>query len=465
MPTRLTAIFVLAFAACADRPEPLDVSPADYVQPAPDPIAQLGIHLARAMSDPLLRQQILKDLRDSPFPGHRIHFQSYLAGKAGALLLERMVSVSGQSRTDLFSSLARAQPLELAVSASLDRVSWTGTDDIVVVATSLSKDDLFLGPYVRGFDVKGEPHDVSLFGRYSRPVLSLMQASFDFGNNPERARLSVPPRSRSTISTFEAEFTDCDPETAIIPCDPPDDPTALRPGPSTHVGSDCSNLTYTTSDPSADLDSDGIKDSCELAFAEAFQPRLIFNTIEAYAAREPYWTVQRIGNPPWLTIMYLLSYYYDGPPYAHHGDSEWIRVVLAPSNNTDSWAIVYATLSAHWGVCCWGDETRTFNGQQLSYVLGRPSVYVSNNHHANYESEARCDDRVGDECSANYGYNTSLVSVVAGANLGSRWSRFDLDAGLAGQNDCTRSRISPGYDPHSGWECFFSTSSLGLFRV
>ena len=55
----------------------------------------IGRALAIALNSGAIRQQVLEDLRDSPFPKHHIHLPSYLSGPRGASLLTALAEVAG----------------------------------------------------------------------------------------------------------------------------------------------------------------------------------------------------------------------------------------------------------------------------------------------------------------------------------------------------------------------------------
>lgn len=258
------------------------------------------------------------------------------------------------------------------------------------------------------------------------------------------------------MSTFSEEFADCDPDIAIIPCDPEDVSGPPSLGPTISVGSDCGpqfgGITTTVS--SLDADGDYLKDHCEWALASAFQPLLRFSLQESHSGREPYWIVERIGYEGSLSIMYMLSYYYDGPLFTHQGDSEFIRLKLNASGG--GWAISWAFLSAHWGAGFGQDWSQHVAGGNLSYEMGRPVVFVSKNHHANYRSYTRCNDHYFEGCTP-LASAAVLVGTDGTRDVGSRMFPYDLDVGMSGVNTCTRSKASPGVAPRPGIECFFST--------
>jgi len=238
-------------------------------------------------------------------------------------------------------------------------------------------------------------------------------------------------------------------------------------GPPANIEPGCQAVAggYSAVDGSNDRDVDGIKDECEQILAKAFEPQLVFAVGETLAGREPHYTATLVNG--YIHIGYLLSYYYDGRPVSHHGDSEFIITVFHPG----AMAIKAITTSAHWGATFgwWFDETRTYAHHEYTYTGPRPWIYVSGAHHGNYNTEYRCDQRSYDDCDAiGVGYNQRAGWGYAGGdgirpdnNIGSEAHPFDIDELFGAQSpDCTRSD-DPGNRP--GTECYFNTAYNSKF--
>lgn len=148
--TFFSTVLVLVLAVCTDvtPTTPNNVSPPPHVSvqdpenlPARQPgdslaASSLAQALASAFEDPGLRQQILSDMRDSPFPRHAIHIGSYLAGQRGAALRVAAMSRSGIPSASLLAKAAVRGGLQLAMRRPMDRAEWTGTPDIVVAGSA-----------------------------------------------------------------------------------------------------------------------------------------------------------------------------------------------------------------------------------------------------------------------------------------------------------------------------------------
>src|SRR3954469_19784389 len=85
-----------------------------------------------------LRQQLLDDMRDSPFEQHSLALGPYLRGQRGDALLSAIATAAGVSRGRVESALGPNSDagLFLVVPRSGDRYTWDATDPIVVVGTA-----------------------------------------------------------------------------------------------------------------------------------------------------------------------------------------------------------------------------------------------------------------------------------------------------------------------------------------
>lgn len=151
-------------------------------------IERLGRSFALALQDTSLRMQLLQDLRDSPFPQHSIHLQSYLAGKRGFSISEATARVSRLSTREFVSALARLPALEISVSSKVDRISWTGSSDIHVVATGSDLRARLTRGTLVGYNVRGGSSSVSLGKKESFPIVSILPADNFFGADAETKR-------------------------------------------------------------------------------------------------------------------------------------------------------------------------------------------------------------------------------------------------------------------------------------
>lgn len=96
-------------------------------------------NIAMALQDRALRTRILNDLRNSRFTEeHKLELASYLRGESAGVLLEKISSVTGQSREDLLLLLSSIRPMEFYMPSSVHRGLWRGGDDLLVA--SLLKD-------------------------------------------------------------------------------------------------------------------------------------------------------------------------------------------------------------------------------------------------------------------------------------------------------------------------------------
>ena len=102
-----------------------------------DDAAEVGPLAARAialaMAEPQIRQQILGDMRDSPFSEHKLVLQDYFATTAGARVLDA-IQRAGIDSDKLRSAVQDARRIQFYVPSTDQRSSWQGTADVLVVA-------------------------------------------------------------------------------------------------------------------------------------------------------------------------------------------------------------------------------------------------------------------------------------------------------------------------------------------
>jgi len=185
-------------------------------------------------------------------------------------------------------------------------------------------------------------------------------------------------------------------------CPVPDlDPTA----PGVYNGwseSRCFNPTAT-----ADVDGDGIVDSCERALAADFGPYMRQSLSECSWAEtdtqlmrlkgEYYYVVVKDASGLMTQIVYLPSYYRDCGYHGHAGDSEFIGVKVDFNTTSNHWLTQSVFLSAHCGADIAGIPTdancRLLPASWFAYPtknLGAPVVWVSAEKHANYRNHDDC---------------------------------------------------------------------------
>ena len=206
------AALVLLLSACHDDPAGLGDSQGSPRQEAvvSAPTFRQALQMqtvaravALSLGDPELRQTLLEDLRDSPFPQHRIHLRGYLVGGPVG---QRVGEILGLESGGIASLLAGLPDLEISMPIPLDRARWTGSADIVVVGTAGTISSAAAELVMRGFNVAGEPVEFSAFRQQRFPSIAIARSEVAFGSNPEEVRRSAPKQSRPTVSTREEEF-------------------------------------------------------------------------------------------------------------------------------------------------------------------------------------------------------------------------------------------------------------------
>jgi hypothetical protein len=189
MVNRSHGVAALIFiAACTDRgvtPPPITETalppPAPPARPAssasakrPEALAQM---VATALKNPAFRAYLRAQLDASPFPEHKLQFQTFLAANSGRAL--RQVATENRVSQEALTDRARsAIALEAYFPVPAHRAAWTG-DEHVLVATALTDDD----PPV-AFDTDGRRQVLDPATPPATPVLALVPVETDFAVRP-----------------------------------------------------------------------------------------------------------------------------------------------------------------------------------------------------------------------------------------------------------------------------------------
>ncbi|MEJ7758279.1 MAG: hypothetical protein WKF55_01675 [Gemmatimonadaceae bacterium] len=393
----------------------------------------LARFVAIALSDESLRRALFEDLRDSPFPQHRIHLSSYLRGSRGVLLADKVSRATGISRVELARLASVRGGLQIVLRRSVDRLSWRGTADIAVKGISLTLGER--GQKFRSspgseiaYSVLGTPMPHGILTDSKYPFLEITAAETDFGADPEAKRSAAAKQVRNTVGTIEEELavyrqrgdSSIKANGGLTPrrvdeCPPegcgdggPPRPTGVSIPSGKNYG-DCFRPGYF--DQTVDRDQDGVDDGCEYELAAAFRPQMVFMSDDCDTRRAPHFAVRQSNSPDWggvIYIFYALSYVYDcGPAFScpilypdcnpHAGDSEWIilEVGPSPSGSTAPWALKYGTLSAHWRTSAEstaGYPASALEDAEYSPAYGAPRIWAAQNKHSNYRTENDCDE-------------------------------------------------------------------------
>jgi hypothetical protein len=165
----------------------------------------------------------------------------------------------------------------------------------------------------------------------------------------------------------------------------------------------------------ADSDDDGLSDSCELTFAQAFAPELVGarsacnwdDTVDPPRIGGGYYFAAQRVDDATIRIAYLPAYYEDCgwqglkchqpfiPCDPHAGDSEFIAVDITHADD-DVWQTRRVFLSSHCfdkldAACRWyaGNDLGRFEWRDARY--GAPVVWVADGKGAHYASRTDCD--------------------------------------------------------------------------
>lgn len=466
----LGGMILLVVAASCERTTTAPIAPEATTtavsvrwQPDSADVQLLARGIALALRAPAIRQQLLEDLRDSPFEAHAIELGSYLRGVRGRALLDSATSALGVNRGQLASAAgpANTNGLELSMTRYGDRRNWRGTDDVAVFGIAEQP-----STYIRrnageaalngtAFTTQGGQVAVNLLGPGPTPYLLISPAQRDFGPDPESVRVRAGKKPGVTIGAPDEQQI----RTFLVVCDTNCDGGGgggtLGAGyvtlPSGQAYSDCVHY----------VSYEVVNATCRAELAQAFRPRVIFNSDEPCANRAPYWAARPDGTS--IAIFYALSYSNDcanrtGLSDHHYGDSEFIivRVVEDPAH-PGHWSLGNVTLSAHYGVMG-GDGTWTGSPPAIEFRpyenLTRPKVYVSYGKHANYRDIGSCGRGA-------WGFDDCGRMVDAGVELGilSGGAR-DLGFRQAQTQNC----VANSFGWNTGYqECYWSYAILSIF--
>lgn len=466
-PTRRAGVLAIAAClagaqACSDAPLDPPVAARTTAQPA-DPAEPLVRALARALAEPSVRRRLFEDLRDSPFKQHKLHLQSYLRGASGQAVLAAGAKATGQSQAELQALLRTLPQMEIAIPIELHRLRWTGTPEVTVVGSALSRQEIGRRAVLNGYTTGGRAVSIHANARPKEALIALWPTEHDFGADPEAVRRNAPRKERSSVSTMSDEFSQCDDVVVREACGEPGGGGGVLEGglviPSGNTYQ-CMVAAYA----GGDNDGDGVLDSCETEIAHAFRPYLALAANDFDTRREEYWSGMKGDTQYSVRIFYALSYHNDGgdpetemfKSTSHQGDSEFIMIQVSYSGSR--WRMDRAKLSAHWGT--WTNSSEVVGYSELEYPdgiqRGRMRSWAARNKHANYKSRSACDAGAywADTCDGNYhsiwdAYYS--VEALPTANLGNSWNHDPA----YGFKDCVYSREG---QPWNRIECYWSSA-------
>jgi len=431
--------------------------PLPAVQPGDSAKADtLARAVALALGSDAVRQQVLDDLRDSPFANHAIDLASYLRGSRGHGVAVAVAQRIGITPERLIAMASVRGGLQLSMPISSDRSKWSGSDSVVVRGTPFTlREEVTARDRPFGYTVRGDTAATPLISPMPFALFVVGPEELSFGSTPEATRSAAPKHARATISTADEELrasyvphagggapvggatpytmpvNPCD--TAATPCDGGGGVSEGVYLPSYFTMATCvPNGGAPIPDVSQDADRDGVSDQCEYEIAHSFRPQMRFMSNDCNVGREPYWAANYLpsspvdGSGPVIQVFYAIGYHYDcgcpgmnGVPDCapHYGDSEFIVMEMRPEGpDPHLWLLQYATLSAHYGSQL--NSTGTYWRGDLQYdnapLYSMPVVWVSEGKHGNYRSQSVCD--AGAAYTDNCDNPLAQVWLVADAN-------------------------------------------------
>src|SRR5690349_21083085 len=276
--------------------------------------------LAIALADSTLRGQLRDDFRDSPYRDHALNVESYFLDARGAKVLHAVANGLGRSVGDVLAMFESAPRLQLVMERMLDRLSWRGTNDIVVYGSTLPTQlRARVSPFQRGFSVTGDSVTIPMWEPAPMPYIALVPIEMPlrrFGQIRNRDGSSALSGRNGSISNRAEELaalrttTDCAPDDMTCSCDPRIqlcDPDPCEGGYgcveqggvllwSGYTHNYCFGISVPLT-PDTDTDRDGLNDDCELEWAYRFSPMLALSDHDEAPYREPYFSVAKAPYP------------------------------------------------------------------------------------------------------------------------------------------------------------------------
>jgi hypothetical protein len=218
----LAGVSALLLAGC-DTPQPV-ASEAGARRAAAavrqdGPEQRFARALARAMARPEIRALVRNAMRESRFNENKLVLQEFAATAQGARVVRAVADAAGVDEAAVRGWIAQLPAMDFYAPLPEHRRSWRATADVVVGA-NMNVDEVRLTAYATdGSVLQLNRRD----GIPARPVIIL---------HPAEPKSVVTRRGGRTAEVIDADATsgytiqnetgmggECDPETAIVPCD------------------------------------------------------------------------------------------------------------------------------------------------------------------------------------------------------------------------------------------------------
>jgi hypothetical protein len=164
-----------ASSACGDRTPATSPPPGEAAAIGPTAAQKperLAREFAKALRNPVFRAYVKAQMDASPFPEHKLQFQSFLGASGGRALRYLEAGVEQEATA--------AIPLETYFPVPAHRAAWTG-DENILVATVITDRDVPVA-----FDPRGGRHVLDPVTPPETPVIALVPVEADFSAAPQR---------------------------------------------------------------------------------------------------------------------------------------------------------------------------------------------------------------------------------------------------------------------------------------
>ena len=154
--------------------------------------------VAIALDNEPARQRLKRDLRAAPFREHKLELAPYLRSRDGRALLGEMATANGSDEEAVLATLSTIRSLELYMPVALQRETWTGKADVLVVS------QLEEASPIVAFDEAGREVALDRKTPPNQPTLSIVpvETRFDQPMDLQQSR-NVRDQNGQAIGTLE----------------------------------------------------------------------------------------------------------------------------------------------------------------------------------------------------------------------------------------------------------------------
>jgi hypothetical protein len=178
---------ILSVAGCqsdlqqSTDPQPSATRLTEQTDPERQALERLAKAVALALGDQEFRGDVKGKMQKAPFKEHKLELRKFLTKSVA----KSIASVAGSTPEAILADLALVRPLELYMPVESHRASWTGGNDLLVVA-GIEEDEPIIG-----FDLRGNRVPLSNEVPPAVPTIAIV---------PVETRFDDPVDSKKSIN-------------------------------------------------------------------------------------------------------------------------------------------------------------------------------------------------------------------------------------------------------------------------